>query len=142
MLTGLADEGPGFAAAWQWSSAAPTRAAESSGQRPGRFSPVSTSISPSGTAMRDSSATVSVPRSAPRHAAANPGPSSAISAARVGAALDHCRAWVDDIVVDVAASLERDEEIVSDLDGPRRNAATHAALAAADRAPARRRGSC
>ena len=51
---------------------------------------------------------------------------------RVGAALDHCRAWVDDIVVDVAASLERDEEIVSDLDGPRRNAATHAALAAAD----------
>ncbi len=50
----------------------------------------------------------------------------------MGAALDHCRAWVDDIVVDVAASLERDEEIVSDLDGPRRNAATHAALAAAD----------
>ncbi|WP_396655288.1 MinD/ParA family protein, partial [Microbacterium sp.] len=36
------------------------------------------------------------------------------------------------VVVDVAASLERDEEIVSDLDGPRRNAATLAALRSAD----------
>jgi hypothetical protein len=35
-------------------------------------------------------------------------------------------------VVDVAAPLERDEEIVSDLDGPRRNAATLAALRSAD----------
>jgi len=37
-------------------------------------------------------------------------------------------------VVDVAAPLESDEEIMSDLDGPRRNAATRAALRAADRA--------
>ena len=35
-------------------------------------------------------------------------------------------------MVDVGASLERDEEIVSDLDGPRRNAATLAALRSAD----------
>jgi MinD-like ATPase involved in chromosome partitioning or flagellar assembly len=51
---------------------------------------------------------------------------------RVHAALTACRDWVDDVVVDVAAPLERDEEIVSDLDGPRRNAATLAAFAAAD----------
>lgn len=56
-----------------------------------------------------------------------------LSAARVGAALSACRGWVDHVVVDVAAPLERDEEIVSDLeDGPRRNAATVAALQAAD----------
>jgi len=51
---------------------------------------------------------------------------------RVQAALAVCRDWVDDVVVDVAASLELDEEIVSDLDGPRRNAATLGALRAAD----------
>ncbi|MDF2580083.1 MAG: hypothetical protein K0S49_1662 [Microbacterium sp.] len=47
-------------------------------------------------------------------------------------ALDTCRDWVDDVYVDVSASLERDEEIVSDLDGPRRNGATLAALESAD----------
>lgn len=51
---------------------------------------------------------------------------------RVGRAIEAARDWVDDLVVDVSASLERDEEIVSDLDGPRRNAATLATLAAAD----------
>lgn len=55
-----------------------------------------------------------------------------LSAPRVAAALEICRDWVDDVVVDVASSLEQDEEIVSDLDGPRRNAATRAALGAAD----------
>ncbi|MEH3088104.1 MAG: P-loop NTPase [Microbacterium arborescens] len=51
---------------------------------------------------------------------------------RVVGALESAREWVDDIVVDVSASLERDEEIVSDLDGPRRNAATLATLVTAD----------
>ncbi|MET2012113.1 hypothetical protein ABXJ56_11205 [Microbacterium chocolatum] len=56
-----------------------------------------------------------------------------LSAPRVTAALEATRGWVDHVVVDVAAPLERDEEIVSDLaDGPRRNAATVAALQAAD----------
>jgi MinD-like ATPase involved in chromosome partitioning or flagellar assembly len=55
-----------------------------------------------------------------------------LSGARVEAALAACRGWADHTVVDVAASLERDEEIVSDLDGPRRNAATLAALRSAD----------
>lgn len=55
-----------------------------------------------------------------------------LSGARVKAALDMCRDWVDVTVVDVAASLEADEEIVSDLDGHRRNAASLAAVGMAD----------
>lgn len=51
---------------------------------------------------------------------------------RVARVLETCRDWVDDLFVDVSASLERDEEIVSDLEGPRRNAATLGALASAD----------
>ena len=51
---------------------------------------------------------------------------------RVGAALRACRDWADYVVVDVAAPLERDEEIVSDLDGLRRHAAGFGALRAAD----------
>jgi Flp pilus assembly CpaE family ATPase len=44
-----------------------------------------------------------------------------------------CRTWADATVVDIAAPLERDEEIVSDvIDGPRRNQAALAVLAAAD----------
>ncbi|MGN8027841.1 AAA family ATPase [Microbacterium sp. 22242] len=56
-----------------------------------------------------------------------------LSAPRVHDALEACRAWSTVTVVDVAASLEADEEIMSDLAGPRRNAATLAALRAADR---------
>lgn len=55
-----------------------------------------------------------------------------LSADRVHGALEVCREWADDIVVDVAACLELDEEIVSDLDGPRRNAAARAVLGCAD----------
>ncbi|MDZ8201621.1 P-loop NTPase [Microbacterium sp. SSW1-59] len=51
---------------------------------------------------------------------------------RVEATLAACRAWVDHTVVDVAAPLEQDEEIMSDLDAPRRNGATLAALRTAD----------
>ncbi|GAA1689518.1 hypothetical protein GCM10009808_03030 [Microbacterium sediminicola] len=51
---------------------------------------------------------------------------------RVRAALTACRGWSSHTVVDVAAPLERDEEIVSDLVGDRRNGATLGALLAAD----------
>ncbi|SFS14399.1 MinD-like ATPase involved in chromosome partitioning or flagellar assembly [Agrococcus baldri] len=51
---------------------------------------------------------------------------------RVAEVLERCRDWVDVTVVDVAASLERDEEISSDLFAPRRHAATLASLEAAD----------
>lgn len=56
-----------------------------------------------------------------------------LSATRLQAALDACRGWSAVTLVDVAASLEADEEIISDLDGPRRNAATLTALRSADR---------
>lgn len=108
MLTGLADEGPGFAAACRGAERGTLTVAE---------------LSRIAVPLGEIEVLTGLNR---------PGRWPELSAARVGAALDHCRAWVDDIVVDVAASLERDEEIVSDLDGPRRNAATHAALAAAD----------
>src|SRR5690606_16260898 len=47
--------------------------------------------------------------------------------------LDAVRGWADVTVVDVAASLERDEELQSDVAAPRRNAATLEALRRADR---------
>jgi MinD-like ATPase involved in chromosome partitioning or flagellar assembly len=51
---------------------------------------------------------------------------------RVTEVLARCRDWADATVVDVASSLERDEEISSDLFAPRRHAATIASLEAAD----------
>ncbi|TQL47480.1 MinD-like ATPase involved in chromosome partitioning or flagellar assembly [Homoserinimonas aerilata] len=55
-----------------------------------------------------------------------------LSAERVVATLAECRKWVDYTVVDTGFNLEGDEEIVSDLAAPRRNAATIAALREAD----------
>ncbi|WP_345751156.1 AAA family ATPase [Microbacterium rhizophilus] len=55
-----------------------------------------------------------------------------LSGPRVAIALEVMRDWADVVIVDVSSSLEADEEIVSDLDGPRRNAATLSALASAD----------
>ncbi|QTX05223.1 AAA family ATPase [Agromyces archimandritae] len=52
---------------------------------------------------------------------------------RVDAALTMMRGWAEYIVVDTGFSLERDEELTSDQFAPRRNAATLAALRAADR---------
>lgn len=51
---------------------------------------------------------------------------------RVTGALEVARDWAPYTVVDVGAPLEQDEEIMHDLEGPRRNAATIAALRAAD----------
>jgi len=56
-----------------------------------------------------------------------------LGADRVEAVLTALRAWAPVTVVDTAASLEEDEELSSDLAAPRRNAATLAALRAADR---------
>jgi len=108
LATGLADEGPGFAAA--------CRQAER------------------GTLTASELTRIAVPLGAVDVLTGINRPSRwpELSLDRVGAALGHCRSWADDTVVDMAAPLERDEEIVSDLDGPRRNAATLAALAAAD----------
>ncbi|WP_411722117.1 CpaE family protein [Mycetocola sp.] len=56
-----------------------------------------------------------------------------ISTERVRRTIDACRDWADYVVLDTGFSLENDEEISSDLFAPRRNAATLAALQAADR---------
>ncbi len=56
-----------------------------------------------------------------------------LTATAMSNVLTACRDWVDVCVVDIAASLESDEEISSDMFAPRRNAAALTALAAADR---------
>ena len=55
-----------------------------------------------------------------------------LGAARVAAALAALRGLCEVLVVDVAASLERDDELASDVGAPRRNAAGLEVLAAAD----------
>jgi hypothetical protein len=55
-----------------------------------------------------------------------------LSLDRVTRVLQVCREWVDYTVVDAGFNLESDEEIVSDLFAPRRNAATIASVRAAD----------
>lgn len=56
-----------------------------------------------------------------------------LTAERVAGVLDAVRGWVGVTIVDVAASLEQDEELVSDVAAPRRNAATVEVLRRADR---------
>jgi MinD-like ATPase involved in chromosome partitioning or flagellar assembly len=107
---GLADEGPGFPAA--------CRQAELGDLDTRELTRISTPVGRSGV---DVLTGINRPSRWPE-----------LSDARVHAALAACREWADYTVVDVAAPLERDEEIVSDLDGPRRNAATLAALQCAD----------
>lgn len=114
LMLGLADEGPGFAAA--------CRQAERGGLDAAELDRISTPV-PVGDGALAVLAGINRPSRWPE-----------LSAGRVAAALSVCRTWVEHTVVDVASSVERDEEIVSDLtEGPRRNAATLAALQAADR---------
>ena len=55
-----------------------------------------------------------------------------LSRDRVARALEAARLWSDVVVVDTGFNLETDEEVSSDMLAPRRNAATIAALRAAD----------
>lgn len=110
LALGLADEAPGFAAA--------CRQAELGGVDARELTRISASLGRTGV---DVLTGLNRPSRWPE-----------LTEARVTAALVACREWVDYTVVDVSSSLERDEEIVSDLDGPRRNAATLAALRSAD----------
>jgi Flp pilus assembly CpaE family ATPase len=56
-----------------------------------------------------------------------------LTAERVAGVLDAVRGWAGITIVDVASSLEQDEELVSDVAAPRRNAATVEVLRRADR---------
>jgi len=110
LMLGLADEGPGFAAA--------CRQAELGGLDARELTRIAIPLGRTGV---DVLTGINRPSRWPE-----------LSDRRVTTALAACREWADYTVVDVSSSLERDEEIVSDLDGPRRNAATIAALRAAD----------
>ncbi len=110
LALGLADEGPGFAAA--------CRQADFGRLDAGELTRVSTPLGRSGVQVLTG---INRPSRWPE-----------LSESRVTAALAVCREWAEHTVVDVAAPLERDEEIMTDLDGPRRNAATLAALRSAD----------
>ncbi len=110
LALGLADEGPGFAAA--------CRQVELGGLDARELARVSVSLGGSGI---DVLTGLNRPSRWPE-----------LSESRVTGALEVCRDWAEHTVIDVASSLERDEEIMSDLDGPRRNAATLAALRSAD----------
>lgn len=56
-----------------------------------------------------------------------------LTAERIAGVLDAVRGWAGVTIVDVAGSLEQDEELVSDVAAPRRNAATLEVLRRADR---------
>ncbi len=110
LALGLADEAPGFAAA--------CRQARLGGLDARELTRIS---APLGSTGVDVLTGVNRPSRWPE-----------LSGPQVADALSACRTWADHTVVDVSSSLERDEEIVSDLDGPRRNAATLAAVRSAD----------
>ena len=55
-----------------------------------------------------------------------------LSAARLTSALQACRLWADETVVDVNAAFDADDEATYDMAGPRRHAATTASLREAD----------
>ncbi|SJM54492.1 hypothetical protein [Gulosibacter sp. 10] len=65
---------------------------------------------------------------------ANPARWPELGGARMRGVLERARHEAAATVVDTGFSLERDEELLSDMAGPRRNAATHAALADCDAA--------
>lgn len=109
VTVGLADEGPGFAAA--------CRAAE-------RGSLTAAELTRIALPLQEIEVLAGINR---------PARWPELSEPRVRAVLETSRTWVEEVVIDVASALEADEEIVSDMsDGPRRNAATLAVLADAD----------
>lgn len=61
-----------------------------------------------------------------------PGRWSELGAHRLQATLRACRAWSEETVVDVSSAFDADDEATYDLAGPRRHAATLAALREAD----------
>lgn len=115
---GLLDESPGFAAACRLAGSGSLTADEL--DRVAQRAPL-------GSALRGTHAELRVLTGIGR-----PHRWPELSAERVTSVLEECRAWRPIIVVDTGFNLETDEELSSDLLAPRRNAATIAALRAAD----------
>ncbi|GAB3600922.1 AAA family ATPase [Microbacterium tumbae] len=112
LLLGLSDEAPGIAAA--------CRRAELGGLDAAELSRIASTVETSGGGIEVLGG-VNRPTRWPE-----------LSAARLSAALHACREWADRVVVDVSAAFDADEEVTRDLEGPRRHAATTAALRSAD----------
>lgn len=112
LLLGLDDDAPGLAAA--------CRRAELGGLDAAELSRIATPLD-------TSAGTVAVLGGLNR-----PARWPELSAHRLRATLTACRDWVEWTVVDVAAAFDEDEDLVDDLAGPRRHAATTTVLRNAD----------
>jgi len=112
LLLGLSDDDPGIAAA--------CRRAELGALDPDELTRLATAVDTSGGSI-DVLGGINRPSRWPE-----------LSASRLSAALQACRGWAEETVVDVSAAFDADDEATYDLTGPRRHAATAAALAEAD----------
>ncbi|WP_223625831.1 P-loop NTPase [Microbacterium sp. EST19A] len=112
LLLGLSDDSPGIAAA--------CRRAELGGLDAAELTRLATTIS---TSAGDIEVLPGINR---------PGRWPELSATRMRETLRACREWIEDTVVDVGAAFDADDEVMSDLAGPRRHAATSATLQEAD----------
>ncbi|AZS40979.1 Iron-sulfur cluster carrier protein [Microbacterium oxydans] len=112
MLLGLGDDAPGIAAA--------CRRAERGALDPAELTRLATTVTTSAGEIEVLPG-INRPSRWPE-----------LSSARLVAALVTCRGWIDETVVDVAGAFDADDEVTYDLAGPRRHAATTAALQEAD----------
>ncbi|MCT1479928.1 P-loop NTPase [Microbacterium sp. p3-SID336] len=112
LLLGLGDDAPGIAAA--------CRRAESGGLDAAELTRLAVRLGAGGVEL-DVLAGINRPSRWPE-----------LSSTRMHAALSACRAWTEETVVDVSASLDADDEATYDVVGPRRHAATSAVLCEAD----------
>ncbi|MFF7292116.1 CpaE family protein [Microbacterium sp. NPDC008134] len=112
LLLGLGDDSPGIAAA--------CRRAELGGLDSAELTRLSTVV-PTSAGDLDVLPGINRPNRWPE-----------LSASRLTRALQVCREWTEETVVDVAGSFDADEEATYDVLGPRRHAATTAALNEAD----------
>ncbi|WP_158297103.1 AAA family ATPase [Zhihengliuella sp. ISTPL4] len=113
LLLGIEDDAPGFAAACRRADAGALDRAE--------LSRLSAALTAGGTEIQVL-AGINRPSRWPE-----------LSDARVRASLSVCRTWADETIVDVSAAIDADDEATYDMVGPRRHAATSAALREADR---------
>lgn len=112
LLLGLTDDGPGIAAACRRAELGSLDAPE---------------LSRLATALETNAGTVEILAGLNR-----PTRWPELSAERLRATLMACRIWATHTVIDVAPPLDADEELLSDLQVPRRNAATRTVLEEAD----------
>ena len=112
LLLGLSDDAPGIAAA--------CRRAELGGLDARELTRLASSVETSGGDL-DVLPGINRPTRWPE-----------LSASRLTAALQACRVWADETVVDVNSAFDADDEATYDMAGPRRHAATTASLREAD----------